>query len=88
MKYNTELSPINTLFTVILTCCFFLLPATGMAEVMATPQWQITADKIIRYEKPASIIAEGNVVLKKTRIVRKRKKAATGAGWSSLLGEK
>lgn len=88
MKYKTELSPINTLSTVILICCFFLLPATGMAEVVATPQWQITADKIIRYEAPASIIAEGNVVLKKTRIIRKRKKAATGTGWSSLLNEK
>lgn len=89
MKYNTKLSPINTLFTVILTCCFFLLPATGMAaEVMATPQWQITADKIIRYEKPASIIAEGSVVLKKTRIIRQRQKKAAGSGWSSLLGEK
>lgn len=36
---------------------------------VATEEWDITADRIIRYEDPESIVAEGNIVLVKRRKV-------------------
>ena len=42
-----------------------LLTGTGLAETVATEEWQIAADKITRFETPESIIATGNVVITK-----------------------
>jgi len=58
------------------------------AEVVKAQQWQITADKITRYEDPPSVIAEGNVVLEKTETVTRQQKKAPASDWSVLLGEK
>jgi LPS-assembly protein len=92
------------LFVLILLACIFSslnlsVPVTGYgqessagAQKVATEEWDITADKIIRYEKPESIVAEGNIVL----IKRKRvPPAPPGAGegaeevtdWYILLEE-
>ncbi len=57
----------------------------GAAE-MDAEQWNITADKIIRYENPPSVIAEGNVVLEKKETVPTVKKTASSR-WNSLLGD-
>ncbi|WP_161629957.1 LPS-assembly protein LptD [Desulfogranum mediterraneum] len=58
-----------------------------MAETVDALQWEITADKLTRYEDPPTVIAEGNVVLEKKESVTRRKKKQKGDGWSDLLGE-
>ncbi len=42
-------------------------PAQGNGKSVATEEWDITADRIIRYEDPESIVAEGNIVLIKRK---------------------
>jgi len=66
-----------------------LQTAPVLAASMSAEQWDISADKITRYENPRSVIAEGNVVLTKTRTSEKPKKqkAKDAKGWSSLLDE-
>lgn len=41
------------------------VPAVHSAETVATEEWNITADKITRYEDPQSVVAEGNIILQK-----------------------
>lgn len=87
MKHKTGLSPIQTLFITLflLTGGVLFHPPQVNAEVVKAQQWSITADKMIRYENPPSIIAEGNVVLEKTQeVVREKTK---GADWGVLLEE-
>ena len=55
------------------------------AAVMDGEQWDITADKITRYENPPSVIAEGNVILEKKETSATVKKSATSR-WDALLG--
>lgn len=66
-----------------------LTAAPGWSEEsINAAQWNITADKLTRYEDPPSVIAEGNVVLTKTRTATREKKVKRGkSDWSSLLGE-
>lgn len=63
-------------------------PFTGFAETVTTEEWQIAADKVTRFDNPQSIVAEGNIVLKKVRTlppqVEKKEKVST---WATLLGE-
>ena len=59
------------------------------AESVATEEWDITADKLTRFDQPASIIAEGNIVLVKRKQLPP-KKETTGIDtteWSELLEE-
>ncbi|MEJ2058390.1 MAG: putative LPS assembly protein LptD, partial [Desulfofustis sp.] len=42
-------------------------PAQANGQSVATEEWDITADRIIRYEDPESIVAEGNIVLIKRK---------------------
>ena len=35
------------------------------AAEMNAEEWEITADRMVRYENPASVIAEGHVILEK-----------------------
>ncbi len=70
---------------------FFLMCSAGysVAETAATSEWDISADKITRFENPESIIAEGNIVLiKKEKIPPKPKKQEVLTAWSELLEEK
>ncbi|MEK6201713.1 MAG: LPS assembly protein LptD [Desulfobulbaceae bacterium] len=77
-----------------LTCLTSLIAlsfpiSNGFAETVTTEEWQIAADKIIRYEDPKSIIAEGNVVLTKREqlppeLPKKQQKDKT---WAALLEE-
>ncbi len=39
----------------------------GEAEEVSTEEWNISADKVIRYEEPNSIVATGNVILEKKK---------------------
>jgi LPS-assembly protein len=63
-------------------------PPDADAEAVRAMQWEITADKLTRFEEPAGIIAEGNVVLQKMENITgaaKEKEAAND--WDDLLGK-
>lgn len=55
------------------------------AAEMNAEEWEITADRMVRYENPASVIAEGHVILEK-----KEKQAVapkdSSSKWDDLLG--
>jgi LPS-assembly protein len=75
-------------------CLAFLLALTFQpdflqAEKVKTDEWQIEADKVLRFEDPPSVIAEGNVVLTKLRILppKQEDKKARLSGWGLLLEE-
>ncbi len=59
------------------------------AESVATEEWDITADKLTRFDQPASIVAEGNIVLVKRKQLPPKKQTADGdtTDWSELLEE-
>lgn len=63
--------------------------ADCLAESVATSEWNITADRIIRYENPNSIVAEGKIVLEKRVKLppRAQKSARQTSQWADLLGE-
>lgn len=87
MKQNQGISPFHPL-SALLFCsiaCFFFLSSQAAADEIKAPQWNITADKMTRYENPPSIIAEGNVLLEKTQEVEKKK--SRDASWDALLEE-
>lgn len=88
MKQNPGLSPIHPLAAILfsLVAAITFCPPPAHTEEVQAPQWDITADKITRYENPPSIIAEGNVLLEKTQRVEKKKKK--NRNWDELLGEK
>lgn len=80
-------------FFITITCfstlfCVFQA-ADVSAEAVSAMQWEITADKLTRYEDPASVIAEGNVILqkKRNRTASDLKKEQDAEDWSDLLGE-
>jgi LPS-assembly protein len=62
-----------------------LSPSVADADALKTQQWEITADKLTRYEDPPSVIAEGNVVLEKSESVTKQVKAKKKTNWNDLL---
>jgi LPS-assembly protein len=86
VNYNNPLSPILTLVALVVTTCIFS-PADGAAEAVNAQQWEITADKLTRYEDPPSIIAEGNVVLEKSEQITRQQKVKKKTDWSGLLEE-
>ncbi|NOQ46924.1 MAG: LPS assembly protein LptD, partial [Desulfobulbaceae bacterium] len=86
MHHKILFPPIVTLFLTLSLCFLFGVPESRAGAVKAE-QWEITADKITRYEDPPSIIAEGNVVLEKTESVTRKKKEKEVSGWSTLLEE-
>ena len=85
MKQINPYSPIPALLFIAFS---FLLPA-GLASAATVDalQWEITADKLTRYEDPPSVIAEGNVILEKKETSTKPR-TAEKSRWSDLLGEK
>lgn len=68
---------------------FGVQPALLQADTINTDEWQIEADKVLRFEDPKSIIAEGNVVLTKLRVLppKKKIKKTTISEWALLLEE-
>lgn len=77
------------------TCCLAALCSTllagqsAFAEKVSTEEWNISADKVVRYESPNSIVATGNVVLEKKEKLStvKKKKDDSTSSWAELLGE-
>ena len=73
-----------------LSAAGLIIPAGAIAEEsMSTEEWDITADRIIRYEKPQSIVAEGNIELVKRKKVPPKAKVAEEevSDWTLLLEE-
>ncbi|PIE60585.1 MAG: hypothetical protein CSA31_01535 [Desulfobulbus propionicus] len=88
MKHITTTSPI---IFYILLAVFIFSPApqiTFAANSADALEWEITADKLTRYENPPSVIAEGNVLLqKKEKVADKDKEKEEKNQWADLLGE-
>ena len=58
------------------------------AENVSTEEWNISADKVVRFEDPSSVVATGNVILeKKKRIQTSVRKPTAFTSWSELLEE-
>lgn len=70
-------------------CCTLLAGKTSFAENVSTEEWNISADKVVRYESPNSIVATGNVILEKKEKVPQQtmKTDSTVTSWAELLGE-
>lgn len=64
-------------------------PGFLQAETVKTEEWQIEADKISRFDNPESVVAEGNVVLTKIRILPPRQTVVQNetSAWAVLLEE-
>ena len=85
-KLLPHISVLRSFLLAALVFLFVLASGTAVAEEsLSTEEWDITADKIIRYDKPMSIVAEGNIVLIKRRKLPP-KPAAAGETVSSLVG--
>lgn len=71
----------------MLCCC---ITCQAFAKKASTEKWDISADKLVRYETPRRIIAEGNVILtKREKLPPQRSEAEIrAAAWSELLEEK
>ena len=70
-------------------CCTLLATEASLAENVSTEEWNISADKVVRYESPNSIVATGNVVLeKKEKVSKSNEKINTElTAWAELLEE-
>ena len=81
---TVRLSLLSSLALTFTTC-----PNLMAEESMSTEEWDITADRIIRYEKPQSIVAEGNIVLvKRKKLPPKTTKIEESVSdWALLLEE-
>ena len=86
MICNNPLFPIVTFVILVVTSCM-LSPTDADAEAVKAQQWEITADKLTRYEDPPSVVAEGNVILEKSESVTKQKKTEKKTDWNDLLEE-
>ncbi|MEE4166569.1 MAG: LPS assembly protein LptD, partial [Desulfocapsaceae bacterium] len=87
LPHISVLTPL--LLPALIVLCLLVSGAAVAEESVSTEEWDITADKITRYDKPMSIVAEGNIVLVKRRKLPP-KPAVVEEGvtsWSDLLGE-
>lgn len=75
------------ILVVLFSCCCF---CQALAESASTEEWNISADKIARYEDPNSIVAQGNVVLTKQEKMAPKRSAEEirSSLWAELLEEK
>ncbi|MFT5697637.1 MAG: LPS-assembly protein [Desulforhopalus sp.] len=73
----------------VASCCTLIAAGTSFADNVSTEEWNISADKVVRYESPNSIVATGNVVLEKKEKVSKNQKEVDSSttSWAALLGE-
>ncbi len=86
MNCNNPLFQIVS-FIVFVVASSMLSPTDARAEAVKDQQWEITADKLTRYEDPPSVVAEGNVVLEKIENVTRQQQVENKSDWSGLLGE-
>ncbi|MCK9175634.1 MAG: hypothetical protein M0O96_10215, partial [Desulforhopalus sp.] len=74
----------------LLSMVILLIPCNVLAaENTSTEEWNITADKVINFDHPKSIVAKGNVVLvKKEKLpINMPQKKSSLTAWNELLGE-
>lgn len=78
-------------FAFVLLCC---LQVNGVAEYVhaekvSTEKWNISADKLMRYESPNSIVAQGNVILEKKEQFQPKPSESKlqRSSWAELLEE-
>ncbi|CAK8715715.1 hypothetical protein GMJAKD_04855 [Candidatus Electrothrix aarhusensis] len=87
MHYRTPFFSFITVACFLGAFCMFN-PTDVSAEAVRAMQWEITADKLTKFEDPASVIAEGNVILRKMEnITGVAKKKKVTKDWGDLLGE-
>ena len=88
VKQHRGANPVQTLsaMTIVLFAGLLFLPTTSAAEAANAEQWNISADKMTRYENPPSIIAEGNVILEKVK--KSSRQVQAQGSWDGLLEEK
>ena len=77
-------------FAFAVLCCLQINVAADYvhAEKVSTDKWNISADKLMRYEDPNSIVAQGNVILEKKEPFTPTPPAdLKRSSWSELLEE-
>ncbi|MBW1636626.1 MAG: LPS-assembly protein LptD [Deltaproteobacteria bacterium] len=76
----------------IISCLLILTGVTqeSQAEKLSTEEWNISADKLINYDNPQSIVAKGNVILEKKerKVLRPKQNKTRVSPWAELLEEK
>ncbi len=77
-----------SLFTVVAILFFCASSGTALSENTATAEWNISANKITKFENPTRIVAEGDIVLQKRekRPVTQQKNDVSSS-WAEMLGE-
>jgi len=67
----------------------FLVSTPCFSESTSTAEWNISADKLTRFENPSRIVAEGDIVLEKREKVPPPSptQTTTFTDWDELLGE-
>ena len=79
-------------FSAVAALTLFTLSSANIAvsaETVTTEEWNISADKIIRYEDPQSVVAEGNIIREKREKLPPpvKEEAIQLTDWAELLGE-
>ncbi len=83
-----QLAKFRNLVLIPSAVALILSASSAFAETVSTEEWQISADKVTRYDDPQSIVAEGNIVLKKIRKLPPNPvKKEEVSEWAELLGE-
>jgi LPS-assembly protein len=87
----TMLLPQSAIFRYSLSLCIAFTPLTcainALAENANTEEWHITADRIMRFDNPETIVAEGNIQLIKREKTKPQLPEKTNGNteWSHLL---
>ncbi len=87
-----QLPHVLTYNALIFIFFFLVLALTGQAfgaKSVSTEEWDITADRVIQFDNPPSIVAEGNIELVKKKVLppKPKVKKEQTTDWSVLLGE-
>ncbi|GAB4344375.1 MAG: LPS assembly protein LptD [Desulfobulbaceae bacterium] len=83
---GTPFAPALSICILILSVHLCFLQGAGAAESVSAEEWNISADRMTRFENPPGIVAEGNVVLEKIR--KTKKTVEKPGGWDALLEER
>ncbi len=84
-----RISSLTWVYCLVSLLLLNVLPQSGVAEEISTAEWNISADNVMRYEQPNSIIAKGNVILEKKELVPPKppKSQSSVSSWAELLEE-
>ena len=84
-----RISSLTWVYCLVSLSLLNVLPQSGVAEEISTAEWNISADNVMRYEQPNSIIAKGNVILEKKELrpPKPPKSQSNVSSWAELLEE-